>query len=202
MPSNEELAAAHAQIAEALETVWTLGEGVEAPLEVRLAHSLKRALAELATAERTLEGAAREAGAIRAAYLDFWGAHSSSNIAAVGRQPKMPTTPVLDAIPAPVHEDATQNRPIRLNYAPDVRNTGPSNTAPEGWTEESWHQDAAGDAGTSHSLPGRLYVVQCEWCPEAFAAYTKPKAMSMFQEHEAAMFGAGSVVDGSGVFQP
>jgi hypothetical protein len=48
-------------------------------------------------------------------------------------------------------------------------------------------KDASGDTGTSHTLPGRLYIVQCEWCPEAFAAHTKVEAMAMFRKHEAEM---------------
>lgn len=74
-----------------------------------------------------------------------------------------------------------------ITYGRDVRRTGPSGTAPEGCDEKSWHQEASGDTGTSHTLPGRLFIVQCEWCPEAFAASTKAEAMAMFREHEAQM---------------
>jgi hypothetical protein len=74
-----------------------------------------------------------------------------------------------------------------LNYARNVRGAGPTNTASHGRTEAEHHQDCIGDAGTSHTLPGRLYVVQCEWCPEAFAAHTKAVAMIMFRRHEEEM---------------
>jgi hypothetical protein len=70
-----------------------------------------------------------------------------------------------------------------MNYHPSVRQGG-YNEASDGWTQGDWHQSAAGDTGTSHTLPGRLYIVQCEWCPEAFAAPTKGQAMKMFRAHE------------------
>lgn len=77
---------------------------------------------------------------------------------------------------------------MSINYASDVRGTGPSNVASTyGVTEESWHMQAIKDTGTSHTLPGLLYVVQCEWCTEAFAAHTKAVAMDMFRLHEDAM---------------
>lgn len=63
-----------------------------------LTDELEAAHAELTRIEQALERAATEAGAIRSAYLDFWGAHSSSDIERVGRRPKMPETPALDAI--------------------------------------------------------------------------------------------------------
>lgn len=75
---------------------------------------------------------------------------------------------------------------MTLHYARDIRNGG-HHPAPDGTSERDWHQDAIGDTHTSHTLPGRLYIVQCEWCPEAFAANTKAVAMSMFREHEDAM---------------
>lgn len=75
---------------------------------------------------------------------------------------------------------------MTLKYAPNVRN-GVSAHVPEGWGKKDWHQSATGDAGTSHTLPGRLYVVQCEWCPDAFGAYTKAEAMAMFRRHEKVM---------------
>ncbi|QIK63817.1 hypothetical protein G7068_11925 [Leucobacter viscericola] len=73
-----------------------------------------------------------------------------------------------------------------LFYAPKVRN-GSVTAAPEGFSQARWHQSAIGDTGCSHNLPGRLYVVQCEWCPKAFAANTKTEAMDMFREHESEM---------------
>lgn len=76
---------------------------------------------------------------------------------------------------------------MSVRYAPNLLNTGPSNTMPEGFTDAQWHVDASGDTGTSHILAGRLYIVQCEWCPEAFAARTKAEAVAMFREHEDAI---------------
>ena len=73
-----------------------------------------------------------------------------------------------------------------LNYGRGIPNRG-YNGCPEGWAEHDWHQSAIGDANTSHTLPGRLYIVQCEWCPEAFAANTKAEAMGMFRKHESEM---------------
>ena len=75
---------------------------------------------------------------------------------------------------------------MSVNYHTTVRQQG-HRTAPEGWDEKRWHQDAMQDAGTSHTLPGQLYVVQCEWCEEAFAAPHKREAMEMFRKHEAEM---------------
>jgi len=76
---------------------------------------------------------------------------------------------------------------MSLNYAGDIRNTGSRYSRPDGWADAEWHKSAIADSGASHTLPGRLYIVQCEWCPEAFAANTKADAMSMFREHEAAL---------------
>lgn len=75
---------------------------------------------------------------------------------------------------------------MTLNYHPGIRQRG-YNEAPQGWSAHDWHQTAAGDTGTSHTLPGRLYIVQCEWCPEAFAALNKSDAMQMFRKHESEM---------------
>lgn len=72
---------------------------------------------------------------------------------------------------------------MSINYAGNVR-SGAKGHVPDGWEARRWHQQAMADAGTSHTLPGRLYVVQCEWCPEAFAANTKAEAMAMFRRHE------------------
>lgn len=72
---------------------------------------------------------------------------------------------------------------MSLNYHYSVRQHG-HQTAPEGWDNKRWHQDAIQDAGTSHTLPGNLYVVQCEWCEEAFAAPYEWEAMAMFRKHE------------------
>lgn len=83
---------------------------------------------------------------------------------------------------------------MSLHYAQNVRNTGPSNVAETfGFEDADWHQAASGDTGTSHTLPGRLYIVQCEWCPEAFAAKTKGEAMDMFRAHEDSMLNPVSV---------
>lgn len=80
------------------------------------------------------------------------------------------------APPAPSEERA-------LHYGRDVRN-GVHTNRPDGFTDSAWHRAAMADAGASHNLPGRLYIVQCEWCPKAFAANTKAEAMDMFREHE------------------
>jgi hypothetical protein len=73
---------------------------------------------------------------------------------------------------------------MTIHYGRTVRNSGPSGTAPEGFTSKQWHQDASADTGTSYLVPGRLYIVQCEWCPDAFAAETKEEAMILFWQHE------------------
>jgi len=75
---------------------------------------------------------------------------------------------------------------MAIHYAANVKNALRAE-APYGITVRKWHQSAIGDTHTSHTLPGRLYVVQCEWCPEAFAAHTKAEAMAMFRVHEAEM---------------
>lgn len=72
---------------------------------------------------------------------------------------------------------------MSVTYAKDVRNSG-GREIPEGWGPGEYHQASVADTGTSHTLPGRLYVVQCEWCPDAFAAKTKAEAMSLFRQHE------------------
>jgi len=87
---------------------------------------------------------------------------------------------------------------MTLHYAPGVRNSGPSKLAPDGWRDDVWHQDATGDTGTSHTLPGRLFIVQCEWCDDAFAAYGKAEALAMFREHEKAMLAPASPSSGVG----
>lgn len=79
---------------------------------------------------------------------------------------------------------------MSLNYHSSVRQRGYNTPPNEGWGNEEWHQSAIGDTHTSHTLPGRLYIVQCEWCPEAFAAPTKSDAMTMFRTHETAMLAA------------
>ena len=79
---------------------------------------------------------------------------------------------------------------MSLTYAPNVRNGGSGRTAPGDLDEHDWHQTATADTGTSHTLPGRLYVVQCEWCSNAFAARTKVEALALFRTHEAEMLGA------------
>lgn len=56
---------------------------------------------------RKAQELAREALAIRNAYVAFWGAHSSRQITDVGREPKMPKTPALDAIRAVTPEEAS-----------------------------------------------------------------------------------------------
>jgi hypothetical protein len=76
---------------------------------------------------------------------------------------------------------------VSLNYHPGVRQQGYNTPPNEGWGNEEWHQSAIGDTHTSHTLPGRLYIVQCEWCPEAFAAPNKSGAMEMFRAHEKEM---------------
>jgi len=47
---------------------------------------------------------AEEAEDLRAAYLDFWGAHSSNDIQRVGREPRLVATPMLDRIREPGKE--------------------------------------------------------------------------------------------------
>lgn len=78
-----------------------------------------------------------------------------------------------------------------LTYSGNVRGAS-GGSVPDGWDIKDWHRDAMADTGTSHSLHGRLYVVQCEWCPEAFAAPTKAEAMVLFRKHEADMQAEGT----------
>lgn len=86
-------------------------------------------------------------------------------------------------------DGAPEPEPVKtLFYAPNVRNGGHTGR-PDGFTEKQWHQDATADTGVSHTLPGRLYIVQCEWCPKAFAAQSKAGAMAMFRRHEDEMSG-------------
>lgn len=76
---------------------------------------------------------------------------------------------------------------MTLHYAQNVKNGGYGIAAPEGFTSKQWHQDAIADTGTSHTRPGRLYIIQCEWCDEAFAANTAGESESMFLKHEEEM---------------
>lgn len=78
---------------------------------------------------------------------------------------------------------------MTLRYAQNIRGGGPSNTAETyGWPSNAdWHVTASNDSGSSHILNGRLYIVQCLWCEDAFAADTKGEAMGMFRTHESAM---------------
>ena len=75
---------------------------------------------------------------------------------------------------------------MTIRYGSGIRNTG-FIERPSDFTDEDWHADASADTGTSHTLPGRVFLVQCEWCPKAFAARTKAEAMAMFREHESTM---------------
>lgn len=84
------------------------------------------------------------------------------------------------ALSANEHHDAEERL---LHYGRTVRN-GVHTDRPDGFTDVEWHLSAMADTGTSHNLPGRLYIVQCEWCPKAFAAETKAEAMQMFRAHE------------------
>lgn len=61
-----------------------------------------------------------------------------------------------------------------------------SNPAPAGWSNEQWHRDATLDSGTSHTLVGTTYTVQCMWCPEVFIGERKADAMRLFRAHEEA----------------
>ncbi|MBB2956808.1 hypothetical protein [Pseudoclavibacter helvolus] len=81
--------------------------------------------------------------------------------------------------------EASRGQDRSVVFAGGARNTG-SRSRPDGdeFTDAQWHQYAIGDSGTSHTLPGRLYVVQCEWCPLTFAAPTKVEAMALFRAHE------------------
>lgn len=60
-----------------------------------------------------------------------------------------------------------------------------SNPAPEGWDNKRWHQDASLDSGTSHTLVGTSYVIQCLWCPQVFIGERKADALRLFRAHEA-----------------
>ncbi|WP_083364854.1 hypothetical protein [Microterricola viridarii] len=55
-------------------------------------------LSALEVAEGRLARVAAEGEAVRAAYLSFWGAHSSNDLTALGRKPTMPPTPELDIL--------------------------------------------------------------------------------------------------------
>lgn len=66
-----------------------------------------------------------------------------------------------------------------------------SSRAPEGWSDAQWHRDAMLDSGTSHTLVGPTYTIQCEWCPATFIGERKADAMRLFRDHEAASQGTG-----------
>lgn len=77
-----------------------------------------------------------------------------------------------------------------IHFGKDIRNTGqtPPPSDYEG-TETDWHEDATADTGTSHAIPGRGFLVLCEWCEDAFFARTKTEAMALFRDHESKMLG-------------
>lgn len=88
----------------------------------------------------------------------------------------------LESVPATT---VIREQRSTLHYGAGIKNCQPSNVASTfGFDSHDWHQSASGDTGTSHLLPGRLYIVQCQWCYEAFAALTKDEAMEMFRAHE------------------
>lgn len=78
---------------------------------------------------------------------------------------------------------------MTLHYGPTTGAYGPTNVAStfEFESDADWHVTAAGDTGTSFIANGRLYIVQCQWCTEAFAGATKAEAVTMFRDHENAM---------------
>lgn len=82
---------------------------------------------------------------------------------------------------APTHVCAGER--VGVTYAGDIK-AGFHIAAPEGFTDSEWHASASGDTHTSHTIPGRVFLVQCEWCPAAFAGLTKDSAMRLFREHE------------------
>jgi len=77
--------------------------GDEEELIAELADTALALLTALDEAERRIAAVVADGEAIRAAYLSFWGAHSSSDIARVGREPGMPDTPALDRERAALH---------------------------------------------------------------------------------------------------
>jgi ectoine hydroxylase-related dioxygenase (phytanoyl-CoA dioxygenase family) len=82
---------------------------------------------------------------------------------------------------------ALAETPDQVHFSEHLR-TG-TNRAPEGWTNQRWHQDATLDAGTSHVRVGPAYVIQCQWCPETFIGTRMADAMRLFRVHEAAAQG-------------
>lgn len=82
-----------------------------------------------------------------------------------------------------------------IHFGKDIRNTVqvtvdiPSGEEPTVQQVRDWHQDATADTGTSHALPGRGYLVLCEWCEDAFFASSKAEAMNLFWAHEDSMMG-------------
>lgn len=75
----------------------------------------------------------------------------------------------------------------RVYYEPDDRQAPIVHDAPEGWGGRDWHAEAIADAGTSHTLVGRRYVIACEWCRCVFIAETKGAALDRFRGHEREM---------------
>ena len=76
-----------------------------------------------------------------------------------------------------------------VHYSPRDRRAPITHEAGPTWRGDAraWHRNAIADAGTSHTLVGRQYVVACEWCRCAFVAPTKDEAIDMFREHEEEM---------------
>lgn len=84
---------------------------------------------------------------------------------------------------------ALPDTPDQVTFSSLLR-TG-SYPAPAGWSSEQWHRDASLDSGTSHTLVGTTYTIQCQWCPATFIGERKADAMRLFREHEAKAQGAG-----------
>jgi hypothetical protein len=86
---------------------------------------------------------------------------------------------------------ALAETPQQVTFAGNLR-TG-SNPAPAGWSDQQWHRDAMADSGTSHTLVGTVYAIQCQWCPEVFIGRTKREALPLFRAHEAAAQGGSGL---------
>jgi hypothetical protein len=87
-----------------------------------------------------------------------------------------------------------------IHFGKDIRNTTqhPAETAsgddPTVQQVKDWHQDATADTDTSHTIPGRGYLILCEWCEDAFFARTAAEATALFRDHEGRMLG---IMEGS-----
>lgn len=72
-----------------------------------------------------------------------------------------------------------------ITYDPKIAPV--ANTAPEGWDDAAWHRSATAHSGEGYTSVGKVHVVACAWCREAFIGPDKTSALALFREHEGAM---------------